>query len=189
MKISNKYRRALDVYLEWEHVKTPMSGFGATEAAIALPTLQEDTCTTAAEWLNEYESRGQALPACCEQGLLARYWRGKANRDWWTKESRRLEKSYSFQPEEFLGMLGPLPFIEIYGREPIAACVRHWYDNRYFAIDLYFDMKIRGWTAEGGRFWYLQRDDRQHWVWFLLLLAKVGWIDPTLYRLKRRIKG
>ena len=82
-------------------------------------------------------------------------------------------------------MLGPIPFIEIFGREPITPLVRYWNDNRYSRIEFYFDMKIRGWTSKGGRFFYLEIDERNPWWKNLWRISRVGWIDPFLWKIRK----
>ena len=183
MKISAKYMRALERYLEWEDVKTPFSGTFSESQAMRLPGVLCAGSITASEWLSEYESRGNALPACCELELLGRYWRGKANLDWWNKETG---KNWPFIAEEFLGMLGPLPFIDLFGRAPITRIVRYFYDNHYrlweFRLDSLMQCKVEDWEMS-----YYERDDRHSALHNAWRMIQVKWVDPKFYRFRRRI--
>lgn len=183
MKISNRYRACLDRYLEWENVTTPLRQFESL--VINLPRIESGGTTSAAEWLHEWESRGVALSSCAELPLLRRYWRGKAMRDWWSKEIGWLNHHACFIPEEYLAMLGPLPFIELFGREPISRIVRLHFDNRYSNWSFRMDAWIARLTSPGGSFFYYQRDDRDSGLVVLVHLAKLRWFDPLIWRLKR----
>lgn len=184
MRISAKYRESLECYLEWESVKTPFSNTQSEREAMRLPVIHSEDCgsPSAEEWLCEYESRGNVLPDCREIDLLSRYWRGKANRDWWNKETGR---NWPFIPEEFLAMLGPLPFIELFGRDPITTVVRYFYDNRYaiweWNLDCFMLKKSEEWDMP-----YYERDDRDSALRNAWHMVKVKWIAPVIYRMKRR---
>ena len=198
MKISAKYLRALERYLEWERVKTPFSGSISEDGAMRLPAVRipnplipqnreevkHGGSVTAAEWLCEYESRGNILQECCELEMLGRYWRGKANLDWWNKETG---KNWPFIPEEFLGMLGPLPFIDLFGRAPITRIVRYFHDNHYrlweFRLDSLMQIKVEDWKMP-----YYERDDRHSALRNAGRMVQVKWIDPAIYRLRRKIE-
>lgn len=180
MKISAKYRQGLDRYLEWESVKTPFSNTKSEDDAMRLPAVAAGGLVTAAEWLCEYESRGNILPECCELGLLSRYWRGKANRDWWNRETGR---NWPFFGEEFLGMLGPLPFIELFGRQPITRVVRYLYDNNYALWEWHLDCFMLKKSEEWGMFYY-QRDDRDSALGNAWRIVRVKWIAPVIYHMR-----
>lgn len=187
MRISDRYRRSLERYLEWEKVRTPFSGLQFADAAVSLPHVNQGGSTTAAEWLCEFESRGNALPDCCEIELLERYWRGKAMRDWWSKESAWWRRHSAAIAEEWLGFLGPLPFIELFGRAPITPLVRYFHDNRYSNLQFRLDTKISEWTRPEGRFPYFQRDDRDSCWKVLWRLFRIAKLDPWVWKLKRKL--
>lgn len=86
------------MYLEWAKVSTPMAG-SWSDVAAGLPNATDELDppggegVSAAEWLFMYESRGTNIGKCGEPNLLARYWRGKMMRDWWTKQKGWWDKN------------------------------------------------------------------------------------------------
>jgi hypothetical protein len=82
--ITAKYIARLENYLEWEKSFPPVSSFQASKANP--PFFECGGSVSAAEWIWNYETHGKTLSSCGEPELLLRYWWGKANRDWWTKE-------------------------------------------------------------------------------------------------------
>ena len=178
MKISANYRRILETYLEWERVRTPASGM-FEESAKSQPCVYIDRDysglssdglapeidsslrnLSAAEALHVWESQGKPCTVReSDYDLFVRYAHGKSQRDWWSREIGWLNKHAVYIPEEFLGLLGPLPFIELFGRGPRTRLVRHFFDNRYSAWEFNLDcamsrLKIR-WNMA-----YYERDDR-----------------------------
>ena len=189
MKISQKYLSILGTYLEWENVSTPASGT-FQESSKQLPQIGiADDGLSAAEAICVWESTGKS---CCvipqESGLLARYLHGKSQRDWWTREIGWWNKNGSYFPEEFLALLGPLPFIELFGRDPITHIVRYYFDNRYrlweFHLDSLMKAKESDWKMS-----YYERNDRDSALKNTWRMVQVKWIDPFMYRSKRRIKA
>ena len=77
-------------------------------------------------------------------GLLER---GKAMRDFWTKEVGWWNKSAVYCAEEFLDALMPDCFCELFGRYPITPLVRYWHDNRYSIRMFRYEM----WERARGR--------------------------------------
>ena len=86
---------------------------------------------SAAECLYEFETYGRTLPVCSQPNLLACYRRGKAMRDWWTKEIGWWRKQAVFIEEEFLSHLLPKCFEELFGNWPRSHLVREIFDNHY----------------------------------------------------------
>lgn len=186
MKVSLKYLRILDVYLEWENVRTPASGsFQESTKPKAQIGIAEDGIS-AAEALCIWESEGKSSCIRPEEfEMLGRYERGKSQRDWWSKEIGWWNKNASFMPEEFLNFLGPLPFIELFGRPPITRLVRYYHDNTYrlweFKLDALMKGKERGWNMG-----YYERDDRDSSLQNAWRMICVKWLDPAIYRVKRK---
>jgi hypothetical protein len=117
--------------------------------------------------------------------LLCRYLLGKSQRDWWSREIGWWNKNGAFIPEEFLGFLGPLPFIELFGRVPITRIVRYYFDNRYrfweFNLDSLMQAKVESWGMP-----YYERDDRDSALRNAWRMVRVKWVDPAIWRAKRR---
>lgn len=186
MKISLNYRRVLEGYLEWEHVRTPASGsFQEAKKPQASIGVADDGYS-AAEALCIWESQGKSCFVCPEEHtLLSRYLLGKSQRDWWSKEIGWWNKNASYVPEEFLGFLGPLPFIELFGRAPITSIVRFYFDNRYrlweFRLDNFMKTKEKLWNMP-----YYERDDRDSALQNLWRMVRVKWVDPAIYKMRRR---
>jgi hypothetical protein len=187
MKVSSSYQRALDIYLEWEQVRTPASGsFQESQKSQPLIGVAEDGLS-AAEALCLWESQGKPshVRPGAEWVLLCRYLRGKSQRDWWTKEIGWWNKNAAYMPEEFLGFLGPLPFIELFGRSPITRIVRYYFDNRYhlweFRLDVFMQVKGESW-----KMLYYGREDRDSPLQNAWRMVRVKWIDPAIYRVRYR---
>ena len=190
MKLSSRYIEALECYLAWSRATTPAKGtFQEDRAGVPDVTDEEDrpgmNGVSAAEWLYTYESTGKNLGMCSEPNLLSRYRRGKMMRDWWSKEVGWWDKNATYIPEEWLGMLGPLPFIELFGREPITRIVRHYHDNSYkdweFLLDNWAQKKQDEWGM-----WYYERDDRDSSMRNIWRMVRNKWISPFIFRLKAK---
>jgi hypothetical protein len=186
MNVSLKYRQALVGYLEWEHVRTPASGSFQEAKKPAAQIGVADDGVSAEESLCIWESQGKqsfVRPDECE--LLCRYLLGKSQRDWWSREIGWWNKNGAFIPEEFLGFLGPLPFIELFGRVPITRIVRYYFDNRYrfweFNLDSLMQAKVESWGMP-----YYERDDRDSALRNAWRMVRVKWVDPAIWRAKRR---
>jgi hypothetical protein len=186
MKVSSKYRRSLETYLEWEGVRTPASGtFQETKISVPPIGAAEDGLT-AAEALCIWESQGVVASVLPEEvELFARYMHGKNQRDWWTKEVGWWSKNNAYIPEEFLCFLGPLPFIELFGRGPITNIVRYYYDNHYSL----WEFRLDRWAQDRANEWrmtYFERDDRDSALQNAIRTVRIRWIDPAIYKMKRR---
>lgn len=188
MKISSAYRNALEIYLEWEDVLNPASGTFQDSCMESPDILEGETGLSAAEGLCLWESRGKASTVRSnEWPLLRRYLKGKRQRDWWSKEIGWWNKwAPAYMPEEFLGFLGPLPFIELFGRSPITRLVRYFYDNHYslweFRLDSLMLLKAGEWKMS-----YYEREDRDSALRNAWRQIKVKWISPAIYRIRRKI--
>lgn len=126
-----------------------------------------------------YESRGTNIGKCGEPNLLARYWRGKMMRDWWTKQKGWWDKNAIYMPEEWLRWLGPLPFIDLFDRAPISRLVRYYYDNHYQT----WEFRLDGWALEKQNkwgMWYYERDERHNALRNVWRMIRIKWIDPTI---------
>ena len=73
--------------------------------------------------------------------------RGKAMRDFWTKEVGWWNKNARYCPEEFLDALTPDCFYELFQRYPITPLVRYWHDNHYSTWMFRYEM----WERARGR--------------------------------------
>ena len=188
MKVSRKYMKILDVYLDWEKVSTPASG-SFQESRKSAPLIEVDPCgSTAAEALCIWESQGKPSTVRPDElGLLSRYVKGKGQRDWWTKEVGWLDKNAAYLPEEFMRHLTPLAFIDIFGRGPIPRLVRYYFDNNYriweFKLDTLMTSKVIEWKMI-----YFERDDRESSVRNAVRIVRLKWIDPAIYRAKRKFR-
>jgi len=186
MKISSKYRRILEVYLEWENVRTPASG-SFQESKKPSPEIgTAEDGLSAAEALCIWESQGKPCNVHPDEWrLLCRYERGKSQRDWWSKEIGWWNKNAAYNPEEFLRCFGPLPFIDLFGRGPITRFVRYYYDNHYstweFCLDNLMLSKIGVWKMS-----YYDRDDRDSALYNTWKMFRIKWVDPRIYKLKRK---
>src|SRR5580658_269179 len=177
MRLSKRYLDRLESYQEWKRCSTPMTNFAATSRAIALPTVQRDMeGPTAEEWMFAFETYGEVGPRCRNVDLLNQYWHGKTNRDWWTKEIGWWNKHSIFVPEEFLRMLTPLCFIELFGREPITELIRFYFDNRYSLIAFNMDNRIKAYLYNNERMAHFQRDDREPWLRVIYRLILIRYI-------------
>lgn len=140
----------------------------------------------AAEALCMWESTGSPCTVSPEDYcLFLQYAQGKSQRDWWTREIGLWNKELIYFPEEFLKFLGPLPFIELFGRAPISRIVRYFYDNHYalweFKLDCLMVSKTHDWSMS-----YFERNDRDSAVKNAWRIVRVKWIDPAIYRLNQR---
>jgi len=141
MKISQRYARRLESYLEWAKCTTPFSG-GPSENAVGLrgtiPFSSDGP--SAAEWILSFESLTKTFATCSEPDLALTYRRGKANRDWWNKDIGwwNREAAAYFQ-EEFLSHLNPECFAELFGRWPRTHMARKLHDNDYSQQDFESD--------------------------------------------------
>lgn len=209
MKVSSNYLLMLEVYLEWEGVRTPASGLfqeGQKKRPLIFDedwwvSLSSPTCMctkpdftirdsdrglSAAECLCLWESRGiPSTVRSSDSRLLHRYVQGKSQRDWWTKEIGWLNQNACYVPEEFLSMLGPLPFIELFGRGPITRIVRHYFDNHYslweFKLDSFMLLKQKQWGMH-----YYEADERHSAVQNAWRMIWVKWVAPAIFRIKHR---
>ena len=185
MKISGNYRKILETYLEWEGVTTPASGSFQEQSKPTPPIGVLDGGLSAAEAICTWESQGKGCAVDpSEASLLQRYIHGKSQRDWWTKEIGWWNKNASYIPEEFLGFIGPLPFIELFGCAPITRLVRYYHDNSYRLWEFNLDgLMLRKQTE--WRMGYYERDERDTSIRNAWRMVKVKWIDPAFYRIKR----
>jgi hypothetical protein len=181
-----KYKAALERYLEWENVTTPMRQFENAALAIPVPSSDAPHAESSAEWMCEFESRGGVLGWPHDLTTLQRYWRGKAMRDWWSKESGWWSKHACVVPEEWVGMLGPLPFIELFGREPITPLVRYWHDNHYSYLDFKMDTWINNRIFDRKLNGY-ERDYRQHWLTVIFTVILKRKIDGWMWKLRHPV--
>jgi hypothetical protein len=140
MKISRKYEQALENYLRWARCTTPedCTIYGQRLRA---PGTAVSEGVSAAEALLAFESFGKTIP-CREPELLAEYRRGKANRDWWTKEKGWWDKHACYVDEEFSCHITPEPFYELFGHWPRSPLVRYWFDNNYTNEEFDQDQKL-----------------------------------------------
>lgn len=185
VKISQKYQARLTNYLEWQDVTTPLSSFAMSTNAIALPSVYHIEGITAAEWLFTFETHGNNLGGCKEYPLLVQYWAGKIGRDYWHKEIGWWDKNGVYQPEEFLRFMNPLCFIELFGRAPIDEFVRYYYDNQYSLLDFRMDMKLKTYIRK--YMIYFDRDPRMSWIKVLYHIFRLRYVEPTVWKLKRRL--
>lgn len=187
MKLSNKYLRSLENYLEWVKVKTLASGT-FQESSKPLPKIEvEQNGLSAGEALCTWESTGKSCNVSLEDSkLLNKYIKGKSQKDWWTKERGWMDKHSVYIPEEFLGLLGPLPFIELFGRTPITRLVRYYHDNTYklweFWLDSKMCSKVKQWDM-----WYYERDDRDSAIHNAWRVFSVKWIQPAFFKTKKSL--
>lgn len=131
-RLTPKYLASLERYLLWERVTTPASGSFQETRKRPVPIIVSKEGLTAAEVLFTWETHGKptkVLPE--EESVLVRYSHGKAQRDYWTKEIGWWNKHGAYIPEEFLDLLTPEPFYELFGRYPIDYVVRGLFDNEY----------------------------------------------------------
>jgi|SRR6185312_9528455 len=186
MNTSRKYRIRLDNYLDWAEVFTPASEYQGRNVGNFI--IVSNNGVGAEDAMFQYETHGNAVPVLPGEACLAkRYARGKANRDFWTKEIGWWDKYAVYIPEEFIGMLGPLPFIDLFGRLPITEFVRLYYDNNYSNLAFKIDMKIKSLTGAGTRLWFFERDDRMSWQKVLWKITQMRFISPWLWKTKRLI--
>lgn len=161
-----------------------MADFPATAKALQLPPIESGGDISPEVWMYQYETYGEKGAFCSDLAKLRALWRGKANRDWWFKEIGRVEWSAAFIPEEFMSMLIPVCFIDLFGREPITELVREYYDNRYRAFDYRIDTWIKKKTGPESRMRYFARDDREHWVKVLWIMFRIRYADPLRWKAK-----
>lgn len=110
-------------------------------------------------------------------------------RDWWSKEAGWMNKHSCYIPEEFLGKVDPLPFIDLFGRAPIGRIVRYYHDNHYSNLDFRMDQWIASLLDRYQELLpYYERDEREGWARVLVHLVQIRWIDPFLWKAKRRLK-
>jgi hypothetical protein len=187
VKVSRKYRAILDVYLEWEGVTTPATGTFQEATKPVTRISDAENGLSAAEALCIWESRGKPSSVIPEEAaLLARYVQGKSQRDWWTKEIGWWNKNSVYSPEEFLRFLGPLPFIDLFGRGPIPRLVRYYYDNGYALWEFRLDgLMVR--MASKWKMSYYERDERESALRNAWRVMRTKWLEPYLYRWKKRL--
>jgi hypothetical protein len=146
--------------------------------------------TPAEEIIFERETHGTcSATGCSDPVLLSRYERGKANRDWWSREKGWWDRNAASIPEDFLCHLTDECFYELFGRWPIPEIVRFNYDNRYSYLDFKMDMWIKRRIFNRKLNGY-ERDYRKSWlvvVFTVVLKRKIdGWIwklrHPILHR-------
>lgn len=189
MKIGPKYKARLENYLQWEPCRTPLTSFGMSTSAADLPPVSEGGDITPAEWLFTFETHGKIAGPCSDLGLLGRYWWGKANRDWWFKEVGWFKKNAIFIPEEFLGFLTPLCFIELFGRAPIIELVRYYHDNGYSSLAFTMDNRIKSFLAGNTKMAYFERDDREPWHSVVWRMARLRYIEPAAWEAREKLFG
>ena len=187
MMVSSNYVRALERYLEWESVTTPASGSFQESKKPAPQIAVAEGGMSASEALCLWESRGEPCCVCPKESqLLNRYLHGKSQRYWWNKELGWWNKHAVYIAEEFLSFLGPLPFIEMFGRAPITRLVRYYYDNGYalweFRLDGLMLRKVEEWGMS-----YYERDDRDSALRNAWRVLMVKWFSPAIYRIRRRL--
>lgn len=201
MKISAKYKQALETYMEWENVQTPASGTfqESQRPSVFIGTSGEEikkSTHSAAEVMCAWESSGTRLYVMdseYEKSLLLRYTKGKSQKDYWTKEigwwNRKDGAGEAYIAEEFLAMLGPIPFIDLFGRGPIPWLVRYYHDNNYalweFKLDGFMTQKVQEWGMSS----YFDRDYRGSSLQNAWRVLRIKWIDPLIWRTKRRCAG
>jgi hypothetical protein len=146
MKLSKKFLEKLDSYTQWAKCRMPMSGWAAMEGGVMIVS-KAVTSMSPEEAIFRWETYGENIEGSTDPNKLAFYKRGKAMRDWWFQEKgewQRLCNGRSmFLPEEMAEFFVPDCFFELFGRYPITALVRHFYDNRYSTDDFDSDMRYR----------------------------------------------
>lgn len=148
-KPSKKFQLALSGYLEWAKCRTPFTGtFAAEKIGANVYTEPIEHAVGAAEAIFRFETHGLPIVVVEEElELCHRYALGKANKDWWFKEIGIWGRGQTpFIPEEFINMLMPLCFIDLFGYGPSTARVREFFDNNYSVEDFTKDMK---WLEKG----------------------------------------
>jgi hypothetical protein len=151
-----------------------------------MPIYVADDGVSAAEALCIWESTGkQVFVRPVELRMLFLYLSGKSQRDWWSKEVGWWNKNAAYIPEEFLGLLGPLAFIELFGRSPITRIARYYYDNRYRTWMFKLDSLMQTMSDKWGMLYY-ERDDRESALQNAWRMMRVKWIDPAIWRVQRR---
>jgi hypothetical protein len=158
MKLSRKYLASLERYLEWEGCTVPLGDHAARYVRRGFEW--NDQGFTAAEAMFSYETHGEVVTILeCEGTLAASYLRGKANRDWWTKEIGDWGGLVSCR-EEYAQHLMPLTFIEVFGVDMFAPRMRLIFDNNYTDKDFNLDMEFahRGFERVANGVIYTARD-------------------------------
>jgi hypothetical protein len=186
MKLTKNFQAALIRYLEWSKCTTPLKGMEVAEQRTHFRKSYPAGITPPEEIIFARETHGICTAeGCSDPELLSTYERGKAMRDYWTKEIGWWKKWAAFLPEDFLVHLTDECFYEIFGRYPILEIVRFRYDNHYTYTAFRADMWIRA-LEHDGRFSLrgFERDDRLPW-WKTAILAI--WNLDDIVRVKRRM--
>lgn len=132
MKIGPRYLDRVDNYLLWARCTTPMDlmlgqGLGDNSSA---PVEVVDPI----EALFRRETYGENIN--CPNPYYHTLSRGKANRDWWTKEKGWWDKNASYVAEQFLTHLTIPTFQELFEPWwPRVHMIRWLFDNGYSASD------------------------------------------------------
>jgi hypothetical protein len=146
MKLSKRFLEKLDSYVQWAKCRMPMSGWAIMEGSV-MSVSKAITSVSPEEAIFRWETYGETIEGSTDPIKLALYKRGKAMRDWWFQEKGEGQRlcygCTMFLPEETVEFFMPDCFFELFGRYPITALVRHFYDNQYSAEDFYSDMRYR----------------------------------------------
>jgi hypothetical protein len=199
MKLSRKFQDALGRYVEWSKCTTPMESFphGQRNLKNSQDLILERFLSgdeghilpyggksTPEEIIFERETFGKVSASdCTDWDLLAKYDKGKANRDWWSKEKGWWDKNAAYVPEEFLSHLTDECFFELFGRWPIPEKVRFIYDNKYTWLDFRLDFWIKSRMYFGKLVGY-DRDYRKPWYNIIVTVILKRKIDALVWRLK-----
>src|SRR5271154_3404987 len=107
--LNSKYLAVLENYLLWLRCKTAMWQFEISTRGIdTLINIPFDSLGPSAETcIFEFETFGKRPSTCSDPDLLFRYRKGKANRDWWTKEKGWWDKCSIYIQEDWLDRLLP----------------------------------------------------------------------------------
>ena len=194
IRLSDNYRRRLDSYIEWAKCSSTMTGFPYGERYVPRALTQKETdIATAAHiagdpaWMvmfqkETYGRQVEAVPIY-ENLLFMLYARGKAMRDWWSKEKGWWDKEAVYLPEDFLCHLMPDCFYELFGRYPITEIVRLKYDNRYSDLAWRMDNWIKSLIYDGKLVGH-ERNYRHPWWQIMLRVIIKRRIDGWLWKLR-----
>jgi hypothetical protein len=146
MQLPKRFLEKLDAYILWAKCRMPMSGWSAMEKGV-MSVSKTVTTMSPEEAIFRWETHGESIEGSTDPARLILYKRGKAMRDWWFKEKGEWARLCSgrtlFFPEETMEFLMPVCFFELFGRFPITAWVRWFYDNQYSQTDFESDMRYR----------------------------------------------
>jgi hypothetical protein len=146
MNLPQRFLGKLDTYILWAKCRMPMSGWAAMEKGV-MGVSQTVTTMSPEEAIFRWETHGESIEGSTDPTRLTLYKRGKAMRDWWFKEKGEWARLYNGHtmifPEEMAEFFMPDCFFELFGRFPITALVRQFYDNGYSQTDFDSDMRYR----------------------------------------------